>query len=44
MSCVSFLMYVLVYDGYDLWVIDMFVDFIEYGCVVILGGKNGINI
>lgn len=37
-------MYVSVHDGYDLWVTDMLVDPTKYGCVAILGGKNGINI
>lgn len=44
MSRASSPMYVSVHDGYDLWVTDMLVDPTEYGCVAILGGKNGINI
>jgi len=37
-------MYASVHDGYDLWVTDMLVDPTEYGCIAIMGDKNGINI
>lgn len=37
-------MYASVHDGYNLWITDMLVEPVEYGCVAIKGDEHGIYI